>query len=81
VSVMRCQVQVSASGRSLAQRSPTESDVSECDREASIRRRPWPIGGCCAREEEDILLCRALSIINTTLRPTKRTVLFPDVLY
>jgi hypothetical protein len=22
--------------------------VSECDREASIMRRPWPSGGCCA---------------------------------
>jgi hypothetical protein len=22
--------------------------VSECDREASITRRPWPIRGCCA---------------------------------
>ena len=28
VSVVRCQVEVSASGRSLVQRSPTESDVS-----------------------------------------------------
>jgi hypothetical protein len=24
--------------------------VSECDREASIIRRPWPTGGCCAME-------------------------------
>jgi coenzyme F420-reducing hydrogenase gamma subunit len=22
--------------------------VSECDREASMLRRPWPTGGCCA---------------------------------
>jgi hypothetical protein len=22
--------------------------VSECDREASIMRRPWPTRGCCA---------------------------------
>jgi hypothetical protein len=22
--------------------------VSECDREASIMRRPWPSRGCCA---------------------------------
>jgi hypothetical protein len=32
-----CQVEVSASGRSLVQRSPTECDVSECDRETSQR--------------------------------------------
>jgi hypothetical protein len=33
-------VEVSASGLSLAQRSPTEGGVSECDREVSIMRRP-----------------------------------------
>jgi hypothetical protein len=30
-----CQVEVSATGWSLVQRSPTECGVSECDREAS----------------------------------------------
>jgi hypothetical protein len=25
--------------------------VSECDREASVIRRPWPTGGCCAIEK------------------------------
>jgi hypothetical protein len=39
VSVVCCQVEVSASGRSLAHRSPTECGVSECDREASTVRR------------------------------------------
>jgi hypothetical protein len=29
--------------------------VSECDREASTVRRPWPTGGCCARGERVIL--------------------------
>jgi hypothetical protein len=38
------QVEVSVTGRSLVQRSPTECGVSECDREASIMRRPWPTG-------------------------------------
>jgi hypothetical protein len=47
-SVLCCQVEVSASGWSLVQRSPTECTVSECDREASIMKRPWPTGGCCA---------------------------------
>jgi hypothetical protein len=37
VSVVCCQVEVSASGWSFIQRSPTE-----CDREASTMRRPWP---------------------------------------
>ena len=33
VGVACCQVEVSASGRSLVRRSPTECGVSECDRE------------------------------------------------
>jgi len=42
VSIVCCQVEVSASGWSLIQRSPTECVVSECDLESSIVRRPWP---------------------------------------
>ena len=53
VSVMCCQVEVSASGRSPVQRSPTKCDVSECDREISTMRLPWPKRGCCAMGEED----------------------------
>jgi len=49
VGVVFCQVQVSASGLSLIQRSPKECGVPECDREASAMRRPWPNTGCCAR--------------------------------
>jgi len=45
---MCCQVEVSASGRSLVQWSPTEYSVSEHHREASILRRPWPTVGCYA---------------------------------
>jgi hypothetical protein len=51
VSVVCCQVEVSAWGRSLVWRSPTECGVSDCDREASIRRGPDPLGACCAMEE------------------------------
>jgi len=42
VNVVCCRVEVCANGRSLVRRSPTESGVSDCDREASIFRRPWP---------------------------------------
>jgi hypothetical protein len=45
VSIMCCQIEVSASGRSLVQRRPTECDVSECDLEASTLRKPWPTRG------------------------------------
>jgi len=48
VSVVCCQVEFPASGRSLVQMSPTECGVSECDRKVSIMRRPWPTRGCCA---------------------------------
>jgi hypothetical protein len=44
VSVECCEVEVSASGWSLVQRSPTECGVSECDHESSIMRRPLPTG-------------------------------------
>jgi hypothetical protein len=45
VSVVWCQVEVSATGRSLIQRSPTECGASGFDREASIKR-PWPNRSC-----------------------------------
>jgi hypothetical protein len=48
VSVVCCQVEVSATGWSLVQRSPTECGVCECGREASILRRPRPPRGCRA---------------------------------
>ena len=42
MSVVCRQVAVPATGRSIIQRSRTECGVSECDREASIMRRPRP---------------------------------------
>ena len=43
--VVCCQVEVTSSGWSLVQSSPTDCGVSECDREFSTMRRPWPAGG------------------------------------
>ena len=40
VSVVCCQFEVSAAGRSLVQRTPTEYGVSECDLETSTMRSP-----------------------------------------
>jgi hypothetical protein len=51
VNVVCCQVY--ASGWTLVQRSPTECGVSECDRDNSKTRRPWPNMGPCAMEKED----------------------------
>jgi hypothetical protein len=47
VTVVYCQVELSASSWSLVQRSSSECRVSECDCEASMMRL-WPTGGCCA---------------------------------
>jgi hypothetical protein len=52
VSVVCCQVEVSATGRSLVQRNPTESGVSECDREALIMSRPWLTRGCYTMQKK-----------------------------
>jgi hypothetical protein len=43
---------VFASGWSLVQRSPTECDVSEYDREASTKRRPLLTRSCCTLEKK-----------------------------
>jgi hypothetical protein len=43
-----CPAEAYFSGLSLVQRDPTECGVSECDHDASVMRRPWPIKGCCA---------------------------------
>jgi hypothetical protein len=48
VSVVCCQVDVSASGWLLVQRSPIECGVSECDVEASVMRWPWSARACCS---------------------------------
>ena len=49
--VVFCYVEVSASGWSLVHRSTNECGVSECNREASLMRRFWPTGSCCAVEK------------------------------
>jgi len=49
VSVVCCQVEVSASGWSLIYRSPTERGAFVCDREYSVMRSPWPHWGLLRR--------------------------------
>ena len=48
LSIVFCKVEVSSSGLSLVQRSPTGCGVSECDREAYIKRTLWTNRGSCA---------------------------------
>jgi hypothetical protein len=52
VRVVYCQVEVSAMGRSLIQRSPTYCSVMVCDLETSGIRRPWSALGCCCRKKK-----------------------------
>jgi len=52
VSALCCQVEVSASGWSLVQRSPTDWCVAVCDLETSWMRRPWPTEGCHAKNKQ-----------------------------
>ena len=56
VSVVCCQVEIYTSGLSLAYRSPTECGVSECDREASITRRPWLTRGLLTHGRQQFML-------------------------
>ena len=66
VCVLCCQVEVSAPGWSLVHKSPTESSVSKCDREASLTRRSWSTTGCCTMGE------KLFPITNKCLDPSRR---------
>jgi len=46
-----CQAEVSATGRSFVQKSPTECGVSECDPESSKMRLPRSEGFCIIRKK------------------------------
>ena len=53
VFIAYCQVNVSALGWSLVQRSPTEISVSGCHRETSIMKWPWCTRVCCVMEKKN----------------------------
>ena len=53
------QVDVSATGRSLVQRSPTKCSVSECDCKFSITRL-WPYRGCCTMGKKSVSIVRQI---------------------
>jgi len=48
---------VFALGSSLVQWDPAECVVSDCDRKASIIRRPWPTGGYWTLETKSMSVC------------------------
>jgi hypothetical protein len=53
LSVVCCQVEVSTTGRSLVQRSPSECNVSEGEHTASKMRRPWHTRGPRATKKKN----------------------------
>jgi hypothetical protein len=57
VSVVCCQVEVSATNWSLVQRSPTEWRVVVCDQETSWTRSPWPAIGPQSHENKQQTFC------------------------
>ena len=67
MSVVCCQVEVSASGWSLVKRSSIECGVSECYRESSIMRRSWTTMGCRAIGGEAQTLEKFLFPISTNV--------------
>ena len=50
----------------------------ECDREASIIRRPWRTGGCCAMEKKAYALASAVArtIMALVLGPKMNCVIY-----
>ena len=50
VSIVWRQEEVTSSGWSLVQRSPTECGPSECNCESSVMRRCWPTRSYCAKD-------------------------------
>ena len=53
-SALCCQVEVSASGWSLVQRSRTECSVSDCDHGTSKMRGPCPTAGLSSHENKNL---------------------------
>ena len=62
-----CQVEVSATGRSLIRSSPTECGVSECDREALVKSKLWPTAGCCAKKARNALRVFVFTLLERTM--------------
>ena len=63
-----CQVEFSATGRSLVPKSVTESGASRCDLEASVMRRSWSTRGVESWKNNQLIKSHI---------PTKS--IFPDV--
>ena len=72
-----CKVEVSVSGWSLIQRSPTKSGVSVNDREASVMGRRWPTSSC-AMENSKVVFSRRLPSNVVCQKQTFRMYLLPS---
>jgi len=72
VSVLCCQVEVFASGRSLVQGIPTERGVSECDRGVSLIRSPCSTVGTCLTEEKKLYKFYEMATMFPNLSQSRR---------
>jgi hypothetical protein len=72
VTVVCCQVEVSATGWSLVQRSSTECGVSECDCEVSIMRRPWPTRGLLQHGQKETLVGCVMCLSSRTPKKLRK---------
>jgi hypothetical protein len=74
-----CQVDVTATGWLLVQRSATDYGVSQCDREDFIKWRPWPSRGCCATREKKIIYseCMRIALVTQHTQRMRRIILSP----
>jgi hypothetical protein len=81
VTVVYYQVEFSASSWSLVQKTPTDCDVSEWNREASIMRRPWTsMGSCAMGGGVSLLLERSANPILQLLGPSRSKIMFVIIL-
>ena len=73
--VVCCQVEVSATGWSLVQSSPTDCGVSECDREASIVRRLRPTKAFEQLEKLNVMRTMVIVTVTTMILVLTMTVI------
>ena len=72
VTVVCCRVEVSATGRSLIQSSPTEYGASQCDLETSTMSKPRPTGGCRAMKKKYIKYADRINMFSRGRRLIKQ---------
>jgi hypothetical protein len=76
VNVVCCQIEVSPTGWSFIQRSPTECGMclNECNFEVTIMRRPWSIRGCRVMERRSAVIYKETKYVRLLRKDASDTV-------